>query len=68
MKVKCGNPACLINEAHSKLSRIQTPDSQPEELTPIPPLNLSDTDTIFPNISTHQNSASNMNKLTKWRL
>jgi hypothetical protein len=89
MKVKCGNPACLINEAHSKLSRIQTQpkivwryllhnfsespinseqttppnlqrglqsDSQPEELTPIPPLNLSDTDTIFPNISTHQNS------------
>jgi hypothetical protein len=24
LPVKCGNPACLINEAHSKLSRIQT--------------------------------------------
>jgi hypothetical protein len=38
-----------------------------EELTHIPPLNLSDTDTIFPNISTHQHSALNMNKLTKCR-
>lgn len=44
-------------------------DSQPEELPPIPPLNLSDTDTTFPNISnsTHQNLVSNMNKLAKCR-
>jgi hypothetical protein len=49
---------CQINEANSKLI---------EELTHIPPLNLSDTDTIFPNISTHQHSALNMNKLTKCR-
>ena len=61
------SPINLEQTTPPNLQRGFQSDSQPEELTHIPPLNLSDTDTIFPNISTHQHSALNMNKLTKCR-